>query len=662
MSSFSLLLVAWAFAIAAASLLAAQGDGDNVTAAAFGGIYDMSDGAQPIAKGGSHKDIVSGDTWYSTWAGDDTAYLIQDDGLGFHNLGGMFARHRLCRLDGDPNVSTDGFHGVNLNPGLLGQTMPNCEATPEWRIGYSSSIYEQDEVLYVIRHNWSPGDGLWPPIDSSMIKSKDGGKNWVNHLGQKNAPLPGKEQAQFPCLPWSWLAFVQYGKGGQAPNADHAEKYVYLTAGAHLARVLRGKLAGLNKEDLEYYRGEGRDGLLDASWSEHMADGKPMLFQDGAGSLSNVVYNFALRRYTGTGWSAYFAPGEGGHDTGKARFIIYIAKHPWGPWQTVLRYGIWGRAGWNFLLCNKFTVPNGRKMWYVFCGEYKGDLWNYGLQYMPLYLSTGAVDIYEAEQARLEGTRVAAEYPAFSGSGYATGFAKAGDRATFALMGVQGTGWHIVRIRYTSPGANGRTLSIYVNGKKARRVTLSLNNKDGKPQECWTDRSDTYYLQHGANTFEIRQDEGDAAAGVLVDYIAVSREETYKEGRNVAPQAAASASSGVPAGANKGWVDGLREWTAKGTVGEWIRLDWAQGAKTVHKVVLYDLASHRDQVNAGTLSFSDGSAVPVGKLQNDGQAGTVVTFPAKTIHWVRFTVDAVRAGTEHAGLGEVEVYEREGVE
>jgi len=78
--------------------------------------------------------------------------------------------------------------------------------------------------------------------------------------------------------------------------------------------------------------------------------------------------------------------------------------------------------------------------------------------------------------------------------------------------------------------------------------------------------------------------------------------------------------------------------------------------------VLYDLASRRDQVNAGTLNFSDGSAVPVGKLQNDGQAGTVVTFPAKTIHWLRFTVDAVRAGTEHAGLGEMEVYEGEAVE
>jgi hypothetical protein len=216
---------------------------------------------------------------------------------------------------------------------------------------------------------------------------------------------------------------------------------------------------------------------------------------------------------------------KGFHDTGKARFIILTAQHPWGPWKHVMSYGIWGRAGWNMLMANKFTSADGRKMWYNFCGEYKGDLWYYGFQYMPLYLSTGSVDIYEAEQAGLEGTRVAAEYPAFSGAGYATGFAKTGDKVTFALQGVQGSGWHIVRIRYTSPGANGRTLSVYVNGKKARRVTLSLNNKDGKPHECWTDRSDAYYLRHGANAFEIRQDKGDVAAGVLIDCIAVSREE-----------------------------------------------------------------------------------------------------------------------------------------
>ena len=672
MSSLPLEPVTLACALAVAmfglaSVRAAEGGEAEITAAAFGDIHDMSDGAKPIQKGGSHNDIVSGDTWYSTWAGDGAAYLIHDDGLGFNNLGGLFARHRLCRLEGDPNESTDGFRGVNLNPGLLGNTMPNHQATPEWRIGYSSSVYEQDGVLYAVRHNWSKDDALWPPIDSSLIKSADGGKTWINHLGQTNAPLPDKDHAMFPSLPWSFLTFIQYGKGGLAPKADNADKYVYLTAVTHLARVPRSKLPDLRKEDFEYYRGEGLDGMLDSSWSKAMADAKPLRFLDAAnggktqegegGRLSNVVYNFALRRYVATGWSAYFAPGEGGHDKGKARFIIYTSKHPWGPWQPVLRYGIWGRAGWNFLLCNKYTASDGRKMWYVFCGEYKGDLWNYGLQYMPLYLSTGAVDIYEAENASLQGTSVASDYPSYSGSGYVTGFAKVGDRVTFNIKDVNGTGWHIIGIRYTSPRANANTLSTYVNGKKARRVILSLNDKSGSPREHWTDRSDIYWLNHGSNTFEIRQDEGDAAAGSMIDYIAVSREETHNEGRNVAPEAAATASSGDPANAIKGCVDGRREWTAKGTVGEWIRLDWAPAARTVHKVVLYDLASRRDQVVSGTLSFSDGSSISVGKLQNDGQAGTVVTFPPKTIQWVRFTVDAVRPGTATAGLAEMAVYD-----
>ncbi|HEY3323438.1 MAG TPA: CBM35 domain-containing protein [Planctomycetota bacterium] len=648
--------------VLAATLHAEEG-GADITAAAFGGIYDMSDGAKPIGKGGSHKDIVSGDTWYSTWAGDGTAYLIHDDGLGFDNIGGEFARHRLCRLEGDPNVSTNGFRGVNLNPGLLGTTMPNHIATPEWRIGYSSSVYEQDGALYVIRHNWSKDANLWPPIDSSIIKSTDGGKTWVNHLGQTNAPLPDKEQAMFPSLPWSWLTFIQYGKGNRAPNADNAEKYAYLTASAHLARVLRSKLADLNKNDIEYFKGKEFDGMLDSSWSKAMDDGKPVQFLDAMakeeeGGISNVVYNAGLQRYVATGWSAYFAPGEGGHDTGKSRFIIYTSKHPWGPWQKILSYGIWGRAGWNFLLCNKYSAPNGRKMWYVFCGEYKGDLWNYGLQYIPLYLSNGAVDIYEAEKAELQGTRIGSEYPSCSGTGYVTGFEKPGDTAKFALNGVNGSGWHVVRVRYTSPLANGRTLSIYVNGRKARRVMLSLNNKDCKPKENWTERSDIYYLKDGVNSLEIRQDEGDSAAGVMIDYIAVSKELTFDEGKNVAPEATVTASSGDGACASKGCVDGIREWSAKEAMGAWIRLEWAQGARTVDRVVLYDRANKKDQVTSGTLSFSDGSSVPVGKLQNDGQAGTVVTFPAKKITWVRFTIDSVKTGTENGGLGEMEVYAR----
>ena len=108
-------------------------------------------------------------------------------------------------------------------------------------------------------------------------------------------------------------------------------------------------------------------------------------------------------------------------------------------------------------------------------------------------------------------------------------------------------------------------MSIYVNGRKAKRVKFSENGSDDSPGLNWTDRSDIYYLRSGANTFEIRRDPGDTAAGLLIDYLAVSREPTCDEGLNVAPQATATASSGKPAGAISGCPrDEAAEWSAAG--------------------------------------------------------------------------------------------------
>jgi hypothetical protein len=190
-----------------------------------------------------------------------------------------------------------------------------------------------------------------------------------------------------------------------------------------------------------------------------------------------------------------------------------------------------------------------------------------------------------------------------------------------------------------------------------KRVRFSENGSDCKPGLNWTDRSDIYFLKHGANSFEIRQDPGDSGAGLMIDYLAVSREPTYDEGVNIAPEATATASSGEPAKILAGCPgDEASEWSAKGSAGEWIKLDWGATPRTIFKVRLYDKPNTRDQVISGTLSFSDGSTLPVGRLQNDGQAGTVLAFSPKTVTWVKLTIDKVRPGTVSAGLGAFEVY------
>jgi LmbE family N-acetylglucosaminyl deacetylase len=107
-----------------------------------------------------------------------------------------------------------------------------------------------------------------------------------------------------------------------------------------------------------------------------------------------------------------------------------------------------------------------------------------------------------------------------------------------------------------------------------------------------------------------------------------------------------------------GVVDGApnnssQEWVSAGQLaGAWIQLNWAEPV-TTSLIVLHDRPNSTDNIQAGTLSFSDGSSVPVAALANSG-AGIFVTFSPRSISWVRFTVD--QAVGSSAGLAEIEVY------
>src|SRR5262249_17660340 len=106
-----------------------------------------------------------------------------------------------------------------------------------------------------------------------------------------------------------------------------------------------------------------------------------------------------------------------------------------------------------------------------------------------------------------------------------------------------------------------------------------------------------------------------------------------------------------------GIVDGYpgdysREWATTGQLnGAWINLAWSSGV-TVSQVILYDRPNLSDNILSGTLSFSDGSTVPVGTLPNNG-AGLAVSFAPRSVSWLRFTINnAVGLNT---GLAEIVV-------
>ncbi len=135
---------------------------------------------------------------------------------------------------------------------------------------------------------------------------------------------------------------------------------------------------------------------------------------------------------------------------------------------------------------------------------------------------------------------------------------------------------------------------------------------------------------------------------------------------NVAPLATVTASSQNPqtgqtaAKAVDGVIDGYpgdytREWATNSQgVGAWLQLSWAV-PYTVTQIILYDRPNPNDQILNATITFSDGSSLPVGPLNNNG-AATTYSFPAKVITGLKMTVTGVSSSTLNIGLAEIQVY------
>lgn len=102
--------------------------------------------------------------------------------------------------------------------------------------------------------------------------------------------------------------------------------------------------------------------------------------------------------------------------------------------------------------------------------------------------------------------------------------------------------------------------------------------------------------------------------------------------QNIAPLATVSVSSAEESpGQSIGVADGIvdsREWVTREEMGgAWIKLSWDQPA-VVSEIALYDRPDRSNNVLGGTLSFDDGSAVPVPALPPAGTPWRI-SFPPR---------------------------------
>ena len=129
-------------------------------------------------------------------------------------------------------------------------------------------------------------------------------------------------------------------------------------------------------------------------------------------SVGCPIYNYGRKKYLLTAFSTYWLPGEArkfdNWASGLPRYHIFSSDHPWGPWVEISSFSLWGSSVAEYLMCNKYTSADGKKMWICTSGSlpfWAGwnvhAPWHYGFQYMPVYLSTGEVVKYEAENGRV---------------------------------------------------------------------------------------------------------------------------------------------------------------------------------------------------------------------------------------------------------------------
>lgn len=136
--------------------------------------------------------------------------------------------------------------------------------------------------------------------------------------------------------------------------------------------------------------------------------------------------------------------------------------------------------------------------------------------------------------------------------------------------------------------------------------------------------------------------------------IAMNATATASSQNTSTDQTADKAIDGVIDGCCSG--DYTKEWaTVGGGAGSWLKLTWSS-AVTISRVVLYDRPNLDDQITGGTLTFSDGSSVPVSTLNNNGSATTITLSQPVTTTSLTLNITSVSSTTQNVGLAEIQAY------
>ncbi len=109
--------------------------------------------------------------------------------------------------------------------------------------------------------------------------------------------------------------------------------------------------------------------------------------------------------------------------------------------------------------------------------------------------------------------------------------------------------------------------------------------------------------------------------------------------------------SGVPGSAGTG-----ADWIINEPRGAWVQLDWSR-PRELTGVAIAGSSGSTAGIGAATVTFDDGSRLPVGAVLNEPDRPTVVSFMPRLVRSMRLTIDGVD-GSGSLALGELRAYQR----
>lgn len=339
-----------------------------------------------------------GDTWYTTWAGDNELYSVADDCFGFdESCNSNLAVHRLT---GDNPYK---LSGMTINP--MSEYGRMCEVWEDGAVWKATGLTCIDNVLYLAigRHRSIDTPKGWRQfaMNASIIKSSDHGLTWLRTARENY------EKPMFPGQRFGAPFFIEYGKNGTG-TAHGADKYVYAISNDGfwnngntmiLARCPREKMSDLNGADWKYYIGNSADGLVDKNWGDKMLCATHILRSPDRLSMSSVQYVTPINRYVMITWYytdliPYDTQGMTVSQWATTTWEFYESPAPWGPWSKFGVQSFHPQGYYNPVIVSKFIQENGRDVVVFTNGSYmtagkQGNECIYRLTVMPISFQTG---------------------------------------------------------------------------------------------------------------------------------------------------------------------------------------------------------------------------------------------------------------------------------